>query len=670
MTSLHNKSLERSGGDFPSNMSTISSTGSMSSLSSLRMKRRAPAPPKKSTVAQISIPEETPSMVYIEESSRPVLPDKTSTLRSFQKEPNRVLPDLPIRKMPDQKLKRQQEVVDEKTPSPRLEKVTHLPPPLPVKPPPYSSSSELPEPAPRVSLLKEAKIDVESPRKHKKSAKKHKKDKQPKTDQIIENVNPRQPSHQPVQTSVDKYNEELAEDNNNKKVPIEVVVDQSSAKTQLVVGGSHERSLSPDSALASSESSSGTSSRKVNPGKVYQQLIRISPYEPFKPPVVLKSSNIKEKIAMFSSGNTETGLTGGYAKPRHIFKKKTPIAMVNPTKKVVVSESVMKNVPPLMQELQTKTNSILSLQKSVADFETILGCSSVSDLARNFSLNSTVVVPKKISTYAPLPKIRLTSPRLKDHSITLVKDIKINSKQVEQFAKLIHERNAKFVTHCRSIKGSLGRTGQSSYFYQKDLNQAQRSNIKILSPQKENLEDILSQTSVSDLARNFSLNSTVVVPKILKTMPKIRLISPSFEDDANKLILKDPKIISKQVEQFAKLIHERNNQFVTYCRGIKGSLARTGESSYFYQEDLNEALKLSKVDTIEKDDANLVQVNDVVKSPDHVQVSPEHVQMSPSRKKLHKRSMSVDEHAKWNTFLKDISQMTIEIDDDGLESFL
>ena len=119
-----------------------------------------------------------------------------------------------------------------------------------------------PEPAPRSSLIEDAKIDVETPRK-KKSAKKHKnKDK---------NINV------PLMTP--------------SELPSEPILPS-------------ERPLSPDSALASSESS-GSSLRKQ--GKIggaggsnnYHGLVRIVPYQQFKP-VLRKSANIQEKIAIFS----------------------------------------------------------------------------------------------------------------------------------------------------------------------------------------------------------------------------------------------------------------------------------------------------------------------------------------------------------------------------------
>ena len=66
------------------------------------------------------------------------------------------------------------------------------------------------------------------------------------------------------------------------------------------ISPNHERPLSPDSALASSESS-GSSLRKQ--GKVGNSnnngLFRIVTYQQFKP-VLRKSANIQEKIAIFS----------------------------------------------------------------------------------------------------------------------------------------------------------------------------------------------------------------------------------------------------------------------------------------------------------------------------------------------------------------------------------
>ena len=127
-----------------------------------------------------------------------------------------------------------------------------------------------PEPAPRSSLIEDqAKIEVETPKK-KKSAKKHKnKDK-----------------HSNVPSSLNRNSELLPSEHEIIPPP--------------PISPNHERPLSPDSALASSESS-GSSLRKQ--GKVGNSnnngLFRIVTYQQFKP-VLRKSANIQEKIAIFS----------------------------------------------------------------------------------------------------------------------------------------------------------------------------------------------------------------------------------------------------------------------------------------------------------------------------------------------------------------------------------
>lgn len=117
-----------------------------------------------------------------------------------------------------------------------------------------------PEPAPRSSLIEDAKVDVETPRK-KKSAKKHK--------------------------------------NKDKNINVPSLMTRSSELPSEPI--LPERPLSPDSALASSESS-GSSLRKqgkIGGNNVHHGLVRIVPYQQFKP-VLRKSANIQEKIAIFS----------------------------------------------------------------------------------------------------------------------------------------------------------------------------------------------------------------------------------------------------------------------------------------------------------------------------------------------------------------------------------
>ena len=69
--------------------------------------------------------------------------------------------------------------------------------------------------------------------------------------------------------------------------------------------GNQDRPLSPDSALASSESS-GSSLRKQGKNSNNGQLVQIVTYQQFKP-VLRKSANIQEKIAIFSRQTSASG---------------------------------------------------------------------------------------------------------------------------------------------------------------------------------------------------------------------------------------------------------------------------------------------------------------------------------------------------------------------------
>ena len=114
-----------------SNVSTISSD-SNTSINSLGKKRRAPAPPSK-LMNQVSIPEETPSMVIQENHF-----NNEAALMT-----RRVLPDIPV---PECDLN-EPDIV----PKPKVH---------PEKPKIVSKKPEIahqPQPAPRSSILEEAK---------------------------------------------------------------------------------------------------------------------------------------------------------------------------------------------------------------------------------------------------------------------------------------------------------------------------------------------------------------------------------------------------------------------------------------------------------------------------------------------------------------------------------
>ena len=156
----------------------------------------------------------------------------------------------------------------------------------------------------------------------------------------------------------------------------------------------------------------------------------------------------------------------------------------------------------------------------------------------------------------------------------------------------------------------------------------------IFSQAVESEENLARLSSVSAMSENILSNGNIHA-KLEK------LVKPSVR-------------VSKQVEFFAKMLHSRNADFVDYFRQIKGTL-KSKESFYFHDEDIEKAFQASDVD--------LHPVVEELTAPDLLEPK------KTTPKKDLKKSLSVEDHVKWNTFLKDISQLTIEIDDDT-ESFL
>ena len=102
MSNLNNKSLDRI--QMRSNLSTIS-TDSTTSINSLgKSKRRAPLPPRVATskkqlsMNQVSIPEETPSMVQLEQHYN--VNHNSVPKNNTESEVRRILPEVPKQPLP------------------------------------------------------------------------------------------------------------------------------------------------------------------------------------------------------------------------------------------------------------------------------------------------------------------------------------------------------------------------------------------------------------------------------------------------------------------------------------------------------------------------------------------------------------------------------------------
>ena len=322
MSNLNNKNLDRM--QMKSNVSTISAD-STTSINSLGKKRRAPLPPMKKQqliLNQGSIPEETPSMVHLENNNH--------VPKSNHKPPEevnrRILPEVPIEKSPKVIKNRP---VPKTEPEPDIVPKSHPvidpePPKSPVSTA-YPSTPEpiqppVPEPAPRSSILEGAKIDTESPKK-KKSAKKQKsKEKSPVKEQ------------------------------DHPQVPI---MSDTSHDLGLKVIEHEQRPLSPDSALASSESSGSSLRKQGKIAALQQNLVSITPYEQFKP-VVRKSAKIQEKIAIFSGQSSPE-------KPSSTTGKKFPIPRKHHLEKVKCNNK-MKTIFSILQtqSINRKDNILIA----------------------------------------------------------------------------------------------------------------------------------------------------------------------------------------------------------------------------------------------------------------------------------------------------------------------
>ena len=180
-------------------------------------------------------------------------------------------------------------------------------------------STNNPLPAPRSSLLEEAKVDKKSS-KTKKNAKNHKKNKDTTGSTTV--------------------------------VPSSLYIEN---QPEMVV--SKNRPLSPDSALASSESSGG---------KQGKNLIRITSYEPFKP-VIRKSARIQEKIALFSPNpdhSDEKSGSGIPSKPKDcpnlLSKTINTYPRPRPLPDSVYQAPINRNAQLLIQEAQIKRAELFS----------------------------------------------------------------------------------------------------------------------------------------------------------------------------------------------------------------------------------------------------------------------------------------------------------------------
>jgi hypothetical protein len=193
-------------------------------------------------------------------------------------------------------------------------------------------------------------------------------------------------------------------------------------------------------------------------------------------------------------------------------------------------------------------------------------------------------------------------------------------------------------------------------------------------------EQLSKLHSVSQLSEKILENCS---SSPLNNVPNIRLTFSDDNDGHDDFSLVKPGVkLSRQVEHFGRLIHERNSQFVSrFSRSVNISYSQN--SFYFVDDDIlaleSNTFKPSDVDHLpvvdqmhqyKKIRENIAAVtNPNVNVDSCTTPATTHNNTETKKTMTTKRKVSLDDHHKWNRFLKDISQLTIEIDD-GNEEFL
>ena len=170
------------------------------------------------------------------------------------------------------------------------------------------------------------------------------------------------------------------------------------------------------------------------------------------------------------------------------------------------------------------------------------------------------------------------------------------------------------------------------------------------------IDNVVSQSKIEDQHLE---TVSLVSQKILEYEP---------DNISNSLNSQIPNI---DLNEFAKMLHLNNHDFVIQCK--EKNFNRTNSHYDFNHDDICTAFKISSVDSEE------FEILDIPVNLELENISTESSEISLSSSKeniciidspiIHKSRIPYLENANWNKFLKDISQLTIEIDD-TTEEFL
>ena len=430
----------------------------------------------------------------------------------------------------------------------------------------------------------------------------------------------------------------------------------------------NHRPLSPDSALASSESSGGKQGKNKassvsGGGKQYRQnfrenndftknqlqqsvvgsLIRINPYEQFKP-VIKKSARIQEKIALFeckkfvkssldqnniiNKSLTTSKINNSFPRPRPLPKKPKDFLSSHPPPPSMSPQAIKAQA--LVQEAKAKhaemfPNTSTVSPKSNWDFLNI-DEEQNQDYLETVSLVSQKILNDNNNSIILSPNSSTGSSKWK-------------SQILKEFATVLHLNNHQFVVKCRPKL--LLRHENSHYdFGSEDLrNTFKISNVDV---------DSDNETEIPNKPDKIPNNKPNKISKPCK-----------------KSILRIDSDLT-----ISDTLSERSNSLDSSCNIIPNNLQKSKKPILKKFLPIERDLTLSEPLSDESNTNSLDSGSNNIPNNENI-FTPTSTSTGSSKWKcpILQKSKSVEEHDKWNKFLKDISQLTIEIDD-GSEEFI
>ena len=215
------------------------------------------------------------------------------------------------------------------------------------------------------------------------------------------------------------------------------------------------------------------------------------------------------------------------------------------------------------------------------------------------------------------------------------------------------------------------------------MQEAQLKRAEILSsPKQESLKetpknDFVEEIIAKDSDEN-SLSENQLHEEFLET---ISIISQQILDNEN-VVFSSPvaSVQNLNLEELAKTAYSNNHYFVVECRkknldysnsfydsdendpvvDANSTFETISEENQEYPSGISASRRFKYIEAIDRNNS----FEEMISSEENIPSTLSNFRRNcSSRASTLQKSISVEEHARWNRFLKDISQLTIEIDD-------